>query len=346
MEKQIMVSVAIPFYNQEKYVAETLESAIAQKTNFDFEIVCGDDGSVDKSPIILADIEKKYPGKIRVIYNKINLGLVLNINNIFDNCKGKYIALLGGDDLFSSEHKLQKQYDFLENNPDYGVVHSDTKILIESSNQKIYIINSVDEAWGRKVKAGFIFNDLILSNFISASTAFFKRDLYVKYCDYKTWNELGFKMEDYPFWLEISNRTKIGYLNESLSTFRFNEGTVSRSKDFQKRLDFENSMYQVRKYYIDKYGHSNVNQEIIDINYQKIRLRIAYFFKNKELGKKTYTYLINNQQYEKLHHDYYIYFFGSLNTINQFIAKCYFRLMEYKRWKWKMRPLETPRRVS
>ena len=109
-----MVSVAIPFYNQERFIIETLESVLKQKTDFDYEIVAGDDCSTDNSCAILIDFQKKHPNKIRVIFNNPNLGLVLNIGNILDNCRGKYIALLGGDDLFASENKLQKQYNFIE----------------------------------------------------------------------------------------------------------------------------------------------------------------------------------------------------------------------------------------
>ena len=139
-KEQIMVSVAIPVYNQQRYITETLLSALNQKTDFDYEIVVGDDCSTDDTRSILADFKQKYPQKINIIYNEKNIGSLLNEKSVLDHCKGKYIALLDGDDLFFNEKKLQRQYDFLENNPQYGVVHSDARLLIEDelSESKVF----------------------------------------------------------------------------------------------------------------------------------------------------------------------------------------------------------------
>src|SRR3984885_12047473 len=145
MEKQIGVSVAITFYNQEKFIRETLDSVLSQKTNFNYEIVIGEDCSSDKSREILNEYEKLHSDKIHNLYNKKNIGFVLNVKQILDHSRGKYIALLDGDDYFCNKEKLQKQYDFLEKNLDYGLVHSDAKLLIENNWQKSTLYQSADD---------------------------------------------------------------------------------------------------------------------------------------------------------------------------------------------------------
>ena len=109
-----LVSIAVPVYNHELYIARALESALMQKTNFKFEIVVGDDYSTDKTREILKAYEEKYHERIVLILATENKGVVNNSLAIYNKCRGKYIAMLEGDDYWSFENKLQKQVDFLE----------------------------------------------------------------------------------------------------------------------------------------------------------------------------------------------------------------------------------------
>ena len=288
--KKVLVSVAIPFYNQERYVAETLTSVLNQKTDFDYEVVCGDDGSSDMTRSILEDFQKCYPDKIFVLFNKTNLGLLINVKNILDNCRGKYIALLGGDDLFLRADKLQLQYDFLENNSDYGLVHSDCNLLVEKPFAKPNIIGSWREHKKIQIKTGYVFNDLIIRNFIVASTAFFRRELYSFHADFETWRSMGFMMEDYPMWLEFSKKCKFGYISEPLSTYRLLFNTVSRPKGRKKFFNFWKSSFEVRRYFIKKYGAD----EQVYKNFMKIfylfYLDYAFIFRDKKMSAEAIEY--------------------------------------------------------
>jgi glycosyltransferase involved in cell wall biosynthesis len=111
------VDVNIAVYNHAPYLRKTLESVLEQKTNFPFRLLIGDDCSTDGSIEILKEFEKKYPDKIKVIYQPKNLGLdAIERNGIIllKNSTAKYIALLDGDDYWINPNKLQKQVDFLE----------------------------------------------------------------------------------------------------------------------------------------------------------------------------------------------------------------------------------------
>ena len=129
-----LVSIAIPVYNHELYIAKAVESVLMQETSFDFEIVIGDDCSTDKTREILLSFKEKYPEKINLLLAEKNCGVLRNSFNIFKNCKGKYIAMLEGDDYWSYACKLQKQVDFLELNDDYTGCFHDARVVSQQED--------------------------------------------------------------------------------------------------------------------------------------------------------------------------------------------------------------------
>src|SRR5438094_537303 len=123
------VSICMITYNHEKFVAEAIESVLKQKTTFPIELVIGDDKSTDSTPAIIKGYAEKYPGILKVRYNKENAGVVLNTVKTIEECSGKYIAMLEGDDYWTDPLKLQKQVDFLEKNPDFACSFHNVMVL-------------------------------------------------------------------------------------------------------------------------------------------------------------------------------------------------------------------------
>ncbi|WP_372995833.1 glycosyltransferase [Lutispora sp.] len=131
-----MVSISVLAYNHEKYIRKALDSILMQKVNFLYEIVIGEDCSQDGTRDILMEYKAKYPDKIKLILNEKNLGMMENAKNVRSNCMGKYRAGCEGDDYWTDPYKLQKQIDFLENNPQFiGTVHK-VEIVDEDGNPK------------------------------------------------------------------------------------------------------------------------------------------------------------------------------------------------------------------
>lgn len=120
----VTVSVVIPTYNHEKYIVKALDSVLMQKTQYTYEVLVGEDKSTDNTRRVLREYERKHPGRITVFYRDHNLSndALENAPDLRRRAKGKYIITLEGDDFWLSEDKLQKQVDFLENNPEYVAV--------------------------------------------------------------------------------------------------------------------------------------------------------------------------------------------------------------------------------
>lgn len=115
----ISVSVAVITYNMEKYLRPLLESILTQKVDFEYEIVIDDDHSPDGSRGIICEYEMRYPGIVHPIYRDKNIGGSRNMFGVMNACKGKYIAILEGDDWWEDDSKLQYEFDFLETHPEY-----------------------------------------------------------------------------------------------------------------------------------------------------------------------------------------------------------------------------------
>jgi len=126
-----LVSIFCLAYNHEKFISQTLESFLMQKTNFEYEIVIGEDCSTDSTRNIIDQYANKH-SNIKIITDNKNVGPIENMKRTLKACTGKYIALCEGDDFWVDSYKLQKQVDFLEANPYYMVAYHDAVIIDET----------------------------------------------------------------------------------------------------------------------------------------------------------------------------------------------------------------------
>lgn len=119
IDNEIAVSVAVITYNMQRYLPQLLDSILMQKVNFRYEIVVDDDHSPDDSRAILLDYQQRYPDKFVLSLRDHNVGGSRNMYGVLHQCRGKYIAILEGDDWWEWDGKLQYQYDFMESHPEY-----------------------------------------------------------------------------------------------------------------------------------------------------------------------------------------------------------------------------------
>ena len=128
----IKVSVCVVTYNQEKYIAECLDSLVSQETDFKFEIIVGEDCSTDGTRAIVQQYVDKYPDIVKPVFHEQNVGAVENIKQVYLAAKGKYIAHMDGDDM-ALPTKLQKQFDIMEDNPQAIICSHDMLRILENN---------------------------------------------------------------------------------------------------------------------------------------------------------------------------------------------------------------------
>ena len=121
-----LVSVRLMTYNHAPFIKNAMQGIMMQKTSFKIEVVVGDDFSKDNTLEIIKKFSDTENIKLKILNREIHddywfqrqeNGRIYNFYNILKNCKGNYIALLDGDDYWTDPYKLQKQVDFLEENP-------------------------------------------------------------------------------------------------------------------------------------------------------------------------------------------------------------------------------------
>lgn len=138
-----LVTIFCPSYNHENYIEQALNSFLQQVTNFEIEILVVDDKSMDLTVSIIEKYVDLYPKKIQAIYqqeNQYSKGKGLFREFCLPHAKGKYIAICDGDDYWIDPLKLQKQIDFLEQNPEFVGCSHNTKVLYEDPTCKETLI--------------------------------------------------------------------------------------------------------------------------------------------------------------------------------------------------------------
>ena len=128
-----LVSICCLAFNHEPYIREALEGFLMQKTDFPIEVLIHDDASTDGTASVIREYEERFPDIIKPIYqteNQYSKG-IKNISGVFNfpRAKGKYIAMCEGDDYWTDPYKLQKQIDFLEQNPGCTLCFHSAKIV-------------------------------------------------------------------------------------------------------------------------------------------------------------------------------------------------------------------------
>ena len=294
---KILVSVIVLTHNHESYISKALDSILSQKVNFNFEIIVGEDFSEDNTRNIVEKYQLKNSKIIKVLRSDKKLGMLKTEREAMKMANGKYIAFCEGDDFWHNKQKLQLQIDFLEDNSDYGLVHSDVNHLYETENK---IIENYNKTNSFPIPQGNIFLDLIdLNNnhghLIKTMTACFRKDLFDKYWNYDLAIEKNWQLTDLPIWLELSKHCKVHYMSESLATYRLLSESASRSNNPKKLHAFHISVYEVRRHYAAKYNVSDKIIKNIEIHYHYMLLSDSYILRDSMMAKKAKSYLDKNQ---------------------------------------------------
>lgn len=218
MIEQPLLSVLMPVFNSERFVAEAIESILNQ-TFKDFEFLILDDASTDKSFEIIKDFEKKDP-RIKVYQNEKNLGVVASRNKLIELSKSKYIAWLDSDDI-ALENRLEKQVNFLEEHPEIGMVGA-WLIKSDKSGKKLMI-------WPMETNPDKLQVELFFHSPFSTVVMIRKSALPEKLYDSR------FPVaEDYDLYCRIAEKNSVANLGIPLLKYRENSASLSHITDIME----------------------------------------------------------------------------------------------------------------
>lgn len=252
MENKPLVSIDCITYNHAPYIRQCLDGFLMQETDFDFEVLIHDDASTDGTQEIIREYELKYPHIIKPIYqteNQWSKGISISATYNFPRAQGKYIAFCEGDDYWTNPYKLQKQVDYLENNPNCGLTYGKVKVLTYPTGK--------ESTFGEETN---YINLLKGYNKVPTLSVCIRKDVFAQYNKEVLEKNREWKMGDYPLCLYFFHNTETKFINEILGVYRILEESASHSKSSEKLIPYYESIYDIKNYFLNKY---NANDESI-----------------------------------------------------------------------------------
>lgn len=223
-----LVTIICTAYNHGKYISQTLDSFVSQKTNFPFEIIVHDDASTDNTADIIRKYEKDYPHLFRPIYqteNQYQQHISLMFTHILPQSRGTYVALCEGDDYWTDATKLQQQFDYMEAHPDCPLVAHESIRIFENGAYMSRFSSYDFSAPGASLLTP---EDVIRHvNDFHTSSLFYRKDYYERNRDFLT----GIQSFDYltKILLATDLPGKTYVLPKTMSAYRVSaEGSWSR----------------------------------------------------------------------------------------------------------------------
>lgn len=241
------LSICCITYNHEKYITEALDGFLMQDFD-DYEIVVSDDCSTDNTRLILKGYEANYPGKVRLLLNEQNIGIMPNFIQALKGCRGEYIALCEGDDYWIDPLKLKKQVYFLEQNTEYALCAGYAHIHNENSNSTIPL--SGDKVISKSLGLA----DILIQNTLPTLTVVFKNTY-----SYEELEKIfaTSKIGDWPLYIHIGLKQggKYFVMPEVFGVYRIHTGGVYSS--LKRKESFINIFYTLGL--IDRLTEKNYN---------------------------------------------------------------------------------------
>ncbi|KOO58146.1 glycosyl transferase [Rheinheimera sp. KL1] len=167
------LSVIIPAYKLAPYIHECLLSLLAQRTNFDFEVVVCDDASPDNTYDLISYLQSAFSNLI-VLRNEVNLGLIGTMRRLLETTKGQYIAYVDGDDV-ALPGKLQQQVDYLDEHPGCSMVYHESDMFDSATGQRLKLYSQDYYNYHYIPQQADITHLIRYTVFLQASSVMFRR---------------------------------------------------------------------------------------------------------------------------------------------------------------------------
>ena len=239
--EEVMLSVVMTTYNHERYIAQAIESVLRQQTDFRIEIVIGEDYAT------------QYPEAIRIITSAENVGWRKNYRRTIAAARGKYIALLDGDDYFTHRKKLQMQVELLESRPEVGMCYGRSERIDEAGNTTLY----------PEGECLTTFEAMLRRNPAENCTTVARRELMEQYyAEIRPEEHPEWRTDDLPMWLWFAAQSRYVGIDCPMAVHRVLRESVSHNPDYRKKIEFVDSLYDISMWYDERYNDSRMHDEL------------------------------------------------------------------------------------
>jgi len=243
------VSVLIITYNQEKTIVQTIESILMQKGDFSMEVVIGEDCGTDNTAKICKEYQQKYPQQIRLLLQDENQGLLKNFIDTLHLCKGKYIGVCAGDDYWIDEHKIQKQLDFFQHHPDYGVVSTAGYRLLVEKNKLVEGIAPL-----HPVSNGKVFDYTWRGGVYAMPLSLLIKADELQKINFDEFIIRKFSVEDVPMQAILAKNTLFGHIPDLCVVYRvYNSSQTFINFNHPRYIYYHQGLVEIRRYLNELY---------------------------------------------------------------------------------------------
>jgi teichuronic acid biosynthesis glycosyltransferase TuaG len=210
-----LVSIIVPAYNAEPYLAAALDSALAQ-TYPDIEVVVVNNGSGDGT----ADICRRYGARIVCIELRDNVGVSGARRIAIDRAQGEFITFVDADDLLLP-NKVERQVAYLQEHPECDICYSSIYHFYDSAPDNLLTL----QAW--HFSGAEVFPHLLKRNFINPLAVMMRRSVIERFGNF---DPIRFRAEDWEFWLRVAyGGGRFCFMPETLAKYRMTPNSLSRA---------------------------------------------------------------------------------------------------------------------
>lgn len=231
----IVVSVLVVTYGHAQYVRQALDSALAQRLPQPFEVLVSEDCSTDGTREIVQQYAERNPHLVRLLLSERNLHSNDVVARGFRAARGRYVALLDGDDYWTSDDKLRIQVELLDASPDLTICFHNAQVVDEYSRSSGKLWNRPDQPVVSDL------HDLLRGNFITTSSVMYRRaavaELPVWYADF-------FPVTDWPLHVLYARAGRIGYIDRTLGAYRLHPGGLFSTLNEREKLEANADFYR------------------------------------------------------------------------------------------------------
>ena len=230
----VLATVLIVTYNHVRYIADAIDSVLMQKTDFPLEILISEDFSTDGTREIVQRYAAAYPNRLTAIYSNRNIRSNEVVARGLRLARGRYIALLDGDDFWTSDSKLQNQAAYLDAHPEISAIFNNA--LVAEGKEL------TSRRWTRPDLNAIMTQEVIWQGNPFATCAGMLRSECIR--DVPSWYADFFPITDWPLYVLCAKMGNLAFVDEIVGVYRLHAGGLVSTLPNKSKLDVIEGFYR------------------------------------------------------------------------------------------------------